>query len=366
MLTVESSRVRLQRLKQILQKENLDAAIIGFPEHVYYFSAFFTNWTHYSALAMTADGRSFLVTANTPAPNTAADEVGSYEAQWNATLRSEQPAEVARQIVAWLRKNGAEKVGVDASIVTSQFALQWNRPLVAIDPHLWQMRRRKDADELALMKKGIACTAAMYRRAREILRPGIQEMEMFAELHKTAVFEAGEPLTELLGNDFRVGGGGGMPRQGRAAQPGEIYILDLGPAYRGYFADNCRSFSVDGSVSADQARAHAAIIGVFPLIEKMARPGTRCRDLFAAADEHLKTHYGKPLKHHLGHGVGLQPHEYPHLNPKWDDVLLEGEFFTVEPGLYGPELRGGMRIEQNYVVTADGIESLLRFPLELA
>ncbi|HWB53954.1 MAG TPA: Xaa-Pro peptidase family protein, partial [Tepidisphaeraceae bacterium] len=328
MLTVESSRLRLQRLQKVLKAENLDAAIIGFPEHVYYFSAFFTNWTHCSALALTADGRSFLVTANSPAQNTAAQEVGSYEAQWNATLRSEQAAEVARQVTPWLEKQGVEKVGMDASVVNSQLALQWNRPLTAIDPHLWQLRRRKDADELALMKKGIACTAAMYAKAKEILRPGIGELEMFTELQKTAVLALGEPLTELLGNDFRCGGGGGAPRKDRAAQPGELYILDLGPAYRGYFADNCRTFSVDGSVSDDQARAHAAIVGALDLVEKMARPGARCRDLFAAADEHLKAHYGKPLKHHLGHGVGLQPHEFPHLNSKWDDVLIEGEVFT--------------------------------------
>ena len=162
---------------------------------------------------------------------------------------------------------------------------------------------------------------------------------------------------------FDLAGGG--PRADRTAQAGELYVLDIGPAYRGYFADNCRTFSVDGSVSPEQKHAYDAIAGIFPMIEKSAS-GIHCRELFVAADEHLQAHYGKPLKHHLGHGVGLQPHEYPHLNPKWDDVLIEGEIFTVEPGLYGPELRGGIRIEQNYLVTADGVESLLDFPLQLA
>ena len=69
--------------------------------------------------------------------------------------------------------------------------------------------------------------------------------------------------------------------------------------------------------------------------------------------------------HHLGHGVGLQPHEYPHLNPKWDDVLLEGETFTAEPGLYGPQLNGGIRLENLYHVTATGVENLIAAPLEL-
>ena len=54
--------------------------------------------------------------------------------------------------------------------------------------------------------------------------------------------------------------------------------------------------------------------GVFPIVERMAKPGVRCRDVVAAVDEHLKATAGKGLSHHLGHGVGLQPHEYPHLN----------------------------------------------------
>jgi Xaa-Pro aminopeptidase len=63
--------------------------------------------------------------------------------------------------------------------------------------------------------------------------------------------------------------------------------------------------------------------------------------------------------------VGLEPHEAPHLNPKWDDVLMEGEVFTAEPGLYAPELRAGMRIENQYLVTAAGVENLTPFPTTL-
>ncbi len=65
--------------------------------------------------------------------------------------------------------------------------------------------------------------------------------------------------------------------------------------------------------------------------------------------------------HHLGHGFGLFPHEGPHLNPRWDDTFAVGDVFTAEPGLYGPELRAGIRLEENYVVTETGVERLTRF-----
>jgi Xaa-Pro aminopeptidase len=71
------------------------------------------------------------------------------------------------------------------------------------------------------------------------------------------------------------------------------------------------------------------------------------------------------FNHHLGHGVGLAAHEGPHLNPNWDDTLAEGNFLAVEPGLYHDELRVGVRVEQNYLVTANGVEQLTDWPLQL-
>jgi Xaa-Pro aminopeptidase len=67
----------------------------------------------------------------------------------------------------------------------------------------------------------------------------------------------------------------------------------------------------------------------------------------------------------LGHGVGLAPHEGPHLNPYWDDTLAEGDFLAVEPGLYHDDLRVGLRLEQNFLVTASGVELLTDWPLDL-
>ena len=66
-----------------------------------------------------------------------------------------------------------------------------------------------------------------------------------------------------------------------------------------------------------------------------------------------------------GHGVGLAPQEGPHLNPRWDDTFTEGDFFTVEPGLYHEELRLGIRLEQNYLVTSEGVTLWTDWPLEL-
>ena len=364
MLDLDQCKKRQQRLLDVLANTGLEAAVVALPQHVYYFTAHLTHWTHHSALVLRADGRSWLLTANQPAKAAAVDDLAAYEANWLGTQRQEQPAVVADLVHE--RLGSLKRVGFDASMPASQLLLRGGRAYQPIDPHLWQMRRQKDPDELALMRVAIHACQAMYARARQIIAPGTSELQVFAELHSAAVHATGEPMTALLGNDYAAGVGGGPPRKDHVAQDGQIYILDLGPTNRGYFADNCRAFAVNGRPTDAQAKACDIIKGALAIVQKLARPGVRCRDIYDAVDAHYREHLGRGLFHHLGHGVGLQPHEFPHLNPKWDDVLLENEVFTAEPGIYGPDLAGGIRLENQYLVTAGGVETLVDYPLDLA
>jgi len=348
----------------VLQARQLDAAVFGWSKNVYYFTAHFPFWQHHVGLVLFADGRSVLITANKPDNAATADEVRSYEATWNGTQRQDQPSLVGEALAGAVAERRAERIGIDSSAATAMFSATAAKSCIPIDADVWQLRRRKDPDELALMKVAIDCTAAMYRRARQIIEPGIGELDVFNALQDAAVAVAGEPLSDYLGNDYACGVPGGPPHKDRRAEAGQLYILDLGPAYRGYFSDNARTISVDRRPTDPQMEAWRLVTGTFPIVQRMARAGTRCRDIFQAVDAYYRETCGKPFPHHLGHGVGLQPHEFPHLNPKWDDVLIEGEIFTCEPGFYGPELAGGLRIENQYLVRADRIENLTPFPME--
>jgi Xaa-Pro aminopeptidase len=338
---------------------------VGDLPHVYYLSAFRPIWLHFAAFVLFADGRSWMTTGNKPAEGAAADEAVAYESNWLATLRQEQPMVVASQVIEQLNLRKVTRIGIDASAVTSEMQLMSGFNFESIDSILWQHRRRKDPDELALLRKAIGCADAMYARAREIIAPGVMEVDVYAELNAAAIRQAGEPMAGIMGNDYTCGGGGGPPRKDRAAKAGELYIIDVGPCYRGYFADACRTYSVDRNPTDAQAAAAEAVIEALKIVERLAKPGVRCRAIYDAVFDHLKDRNGARFPHHLGHGIGLQPHEYPHLNPKWDDVLLEGEVFTAEPGLYSPALAGGIRIENDYLVTATGVENLNTSPLGL-
>lgn len=367
-LTVDGCRQRQQRVLHRMQEKHLERLVVSRPEHVQYLSGFRPHHLMASLACLDVAGRLTLIAPNRVPENVAADEILTYEAQWHSTLRPEQQQVAAEQLHSVLKAGQDVRVGVDGAHIgldtLKAAGLESLRKAMDFEPELWQLRRRKDPDELALMKKAIACTEAMYVRAREIIEPGIHELDVFNELQAVAVSTAGEPLSALLGNDFQCNSRGGPPRDSRA-EAGQLYILDLGPCYRGYFADNCRTISVDRQPTQQQLQAWTLIQEVFVLIEREVKPGVHAKRIFEAVDRLLGEFQQGVFPHHLGHGVGLYPHEAPHLNPYWDDVFEEGDVFTVEPGLYGDELAHGMRLENNYRVTADSVELLTPFSLEL-
>ena len=103
----------------------------------------------------------------------------------------------------------------------------------------------------------------MYQAAREMVRPGVNELDVYSQLQAVAVREFGEPLTGT-GNDYQCASRGGPPRD-RAAQAGELYILDLGPAFRGYFADNARTIAVSEPTDDQRITPCREAVSAFPL-----------------------------------------------------------------------------------------------------
>ena len=363
----EASRGRQKRVLAEMQRLKLDLVIVQTIEHVQYLTGARFGWVFSPAAALRADGHLTLVAPKKPILDSAADEVIYYEAQWHSTLRNDQRQASSAELLKALsgKTAGLKRIGVEFSCFTSHLAdLPGER--VDIEPTLYRLRRRKDPDELARIKKAIDGTGRMYALARQIVEPGITEIEVFNRLQAAAVEEFGEMIVPATGNDYACGARGGPPRNNRKAQAGELYILDLGPAFRGYFADNSRAFAVNRKPTDKQQEAWTHILRAFGHIEANVKPGKKCQELFHEVQTILNEAPIGVFNHHLGHGIGLFPHEGPHLNPFWDDTFEVGDVFTCEPGLYDEtQLRAGMRLENDYVVTESGIENLSPFPMEL-
>ena len=367
-MDLAACRGRQKRVLAEMERQKLDLVVVTQAEHVQWLAGPRFDFKFSPVAALAADGRLTLVAPvkkGKPLDVTAAaDEIVPYEAQWLSTLRNDQRAASSAVLVKTLAgKPKPRRIGVEFSSFGPHLSQSLGGELVEIEPNLYYFRRRKDPDELALLKKAVAGTGKMYAAARRIVQPGVNELDVFNELQAVAVRDFGEMLTGT-GNDYACAARGGHPRN-RVAQAGELYILDLGPAFRGYFADNCRTLAVNGRPTDEQHRAWEQITKVFPLVERTVKPGKKCRELFEEAAAILRECSLGVFDHHLGHGIGLFPHEAPHLNPNWDDVFEEGDVFACEPGLYGPALNAGIRLENDYRVTGSGVELLSPFPMKL-
>lgn len=359
-------RERQQRLRQLLAERNLDRAILVTHENIQWLTGFRPHRLMRAALVVDVEGNCTLSVPNRIPENVTADAVVTFEAQWLSTIRQEQLEQAIQSLADLVKPRSGQRTGLEFSTCGwhgRQLLEDLLEDVTDLDADLWKLRRNKDPDELAMIRRAVDCTEAMYQTAREIIEPGISELEVFNQLQTAAVRVAGEPLT-ATGNDYQCGSPGGPPRD-RLAQDGELYILDLGPCYRGYYADNCRTIAVNGNPTDEQQRAWEAIVKVLEMVEQTVRPSVSCREVYQTAKQMLDEYAEGAFFHHLGHGFGLFPHEAPHLNPYWDDTFEVGDCFTAEPGLYLEGLNAGIRLEQNYRVTADGVERLTIFPLEL-
>ena len=357
-LTPDGCRRRQDRLREHLAALKLDAALLTDSRYINYFTGHWNRSILPGALLIQSSGETLLSTAIVADDAVLADRKEVYESSHLATLADNLPAVSLQPLLA--RLGTFKKIGCDNPPHLWQ-AMQWE--FSDLGPTLLSMRRAKDPDEVDMIRRAIAACEAAYGRAREILEPGVSEVRVYAEMLAAATEAVGESIGEM-GNDFQAGSLGGLPRR-RPVESGELMPLDVSIAVRGYNCDLCRTFAVNRQPTAAQMQCYELVMAAFAHLESTACAGASCRQLYQEIHSRLDGQNGWIFPHHLGHGIGLFPHEAPRLNPNYNDTLEVGDVITFEPGLYSDELRGGIRIEQDYLVTENGLERLSHFPTDL-
>lgn len=228
-----------------------------------------------------------------------------------------------------------------------------------------ELRMRKDADEVAAMKRAIALTEEALTRTLEDIRPGMAERQVAAVL-MNRMLEAGAenlPFPPLI----QTGPSGANPHAGagdRVITAGDLLIMDFGLTLNDYSSDITRTIAV-GEPSSEMKRVYDTVKAANAAGRAAVRPGVTCASVdWAARDVIEAAGYGEYFTHRTGHGLGLEGHEPPYIVAGNDLTLQPGMTFTVEPGIYIPG-KGGVRIEDNVVVTEAGCESLTTFTRDL-
>ena len=335
------------------------------------------------------------------------------ERLWSGGVESENGGVPVAELPAWLEKRQGRRIAVLGSPVDGAESDAELEP--ALRYALNDVRRRKDEDELERMRAAERATAAGFAAIQPLLQPGVTEREVQIEL-EAEFFRAG---ADFLAFDTIVAGGPNsavlhFPPSARPFGEGELILIDAGAEVRAYASDITRTYPASGTLDSEQAELHSLVRAAGVAATKACLPGTEWRDVHRTAALVLGEGLvdfgllrGEPeslleqgaitifFVHSIGHMVGLgirdagdqlegRDSNYPgYPRMRYDRPLEPGHVVTVEPGIYfvpslleDRELRerhrdtvdwertdrmidfGGIRIEDNVLVTEDGYEVL--------
>jgi Xaa-Pro aminopeptidase len=338
---------RLQKLRQRLAEQNIDALLISQPENRYYLSGFngssgFLLITLQNAILAT-DFR-YLEQVKIQAPDYDIFQITNDTANWFPGLVGELKS---------------KRLGFEAGDVTLAMYQQLTDvlskaksqlKLVPTNGLVESLRARKEPEEIELITKAIEITDNTFEHIEDIIHAGMTEKEVAWEIEKS-LREGG---SEAMPFDIIVASGpnSAMPHakpSSRTIQSGEPIIIDIGANCEGYSSDLTRTVCLGirdnnfNTVYDTVLRAQqAALTGIEASIT-----GEQADGLARAVIE--QAGYGKAFGHALGHGIGLAPHEQPRLGPKSSEQLVDGMVFTIEPGIYLTGW-GGVRIEDDVLM----------------
>jgi Xaa-Pro dipeptidase len=236
----------------------------------------------------------------------------------------------------------------------------------AADDLIAELRMIKDADEITQMRRAVAITEGALDEVLKVVRVGMTEHAVANEL-TLALLRGG---AEGLAFDplIQSGPNTALPHVSaseRVIQAGDMLLLDFGITINGYNSDITRTFAVGQSPSMEFQKIYETVKRANAAGRAAARPGISGQDIDRATRQVIvEAGYGEYFTHRTGHGLGLEGHEPPYMVEGNAVPLEAGNSFTIEPGIYVPGL-GGVRIEDDMVITANGAESLTTYDREL-
>lgn len=342
-----------------LSQNGLEAMLIYSPQNRYWFSKFPSSMGYIlitpSKNYLFVDGRYL----------TAAQE-NKFLENIDEILTLDQ--NVWKKIAEILKDAKIKKLGFESDWVTYQILKNWsqalpNQDFVPVNTEKW--REVKTEWEVAQIQKACDLTNAVFQDVLKWVKPGISEKDL-ARFVSDAFLKHG---ADKLSFDTIVASGtnGSKPHAvptNKILKKGELITLDMGCYFQGYVSDQTRTFAL-GKVSAELKKIYQTVFEAQSLGISMLKAGQNAGEIHQAVAKLIKAAgYDGYFNHGLGHGMGIEIHEEPYENATSKSILESGMVVTVEPGIYIPGV-GGVRIEDDFLITKNGSQRLTSSPREL-
>jgi len=379
MLTREGCERRRKRLWETLP-EKPDWIVLSDPQHLFYLANFWVSPFVFRAndagavLILGRDGLSTLVADNLLsgfAEKAFVSETVLPVWYRGAESASQREAQLVRSALDRLSRCAGTHLGVELASVPAGVieGLREQRPglrFTSVDAALFALRRRKEADEVELLRRSMQAGEAGMAAALRHIHAGMTELDAYLVVQNAAVQAAGEQV--VVYGDFvsgprceQIGGPPGL----RKIEKGDLVLLDFSVVLYHYRGDFANTFVCDARPTAKQHDLYLACLEAMREGEKRLRAGAAGQDVDRAVRGWLAAkHLGVSFPHHVGHGIGLGHPEPPFFVPQSTDTLVPGDVVTLEPGQYINGL-AGMRYERNYLITEEGYELLSRHELTI-
>jgi len=228
--------------------------------------------------------------------------------------------------------------------------------LTPVSTALESLRARKDAAETGLLKKAARIAADSLAEVLPLIKPGLSEVELAAELDYRMRCNGGQGTSfpTIVASGARSALPHAAPSD-KKIKSGDLLTIDYGTLYEGYCSDETCTFVV-GKAGARQKKLYGLVKQAHDLAIDALAAGRTGRDIDAIARTFLeKNGCGRFFTHGTGHGVGMAVHEFPSVSSASDAVLANSMVVTIEPGIYIPGW-GGIRIEDTLAVRKNGCE----------
>jgi Xaa-Pro dipeptidase len=352
--TETPAATRLDDLLAWMASTDVEAAYVTRPVSIEYLTGVHAEpYERLMALAVKGDGATLIVPAieveNAERAKTSADIVS-----WRD---GEDPYRLVHRALHGTSRLGVEKEHLTVAAAETLRERLGSHDLVDVAPEIRRLRRTKSPAELDKLQQAAVITDNATAEILEWMREGQTELEIAVALGASIGAAGGTLAFETL---VLSGSNSALPHgrpSGRRLGAGDLVLLDFGAVYHGYRADTTR-VAVVGEPDARQREIHALVLAAHDAAIRAVRAGATTGAVDSAARQVIgAAGLGDQFFHRTGHGLGLETHEDPSLDPGSTTKLEVGMVFTVEPGIYIPGW-GGVRIEDDVVVEEDGCRLL--------
>ncbi len=354
---------RIVRLRKLMTAQGVSSLIVSDPMDVAYLTGFL-------------GGDSYLLVPKSGKPSVVSDfryqeDLEPLKPRVKIVMRTGSMADTIAPLLA----GRASKVGFQSERMTvseqkafaSALRKQKGRPTLKPTSGLVaQLRMVKDDSEVRLIRKAVKIQEAALEATLPQLSPGMSESEICAILE----FEmkrrgSTEPSFATI---VAAKANGSRPHYTPASTKtakGKPLLIDFGAIWHGYHSDMTRTFSF-GTWSKQMREIYQIVLGAHEAAADAIEPGMTGRQAHDIAERYIDEHgYADRFGHGLGHGIGLNIHEGPGLGKRGKpQELVPGMVVTIEPGIYLPGV-GGVRIEDDYLVTDNGLRNLCSLPRDI-